>query len=65
MVEKNCDWIVANDVSNNKIGFDSEHNEVKIFKKNSNEFENISFGTKEMIANELVERISDELNANG
>ncbi len=65
LVEKNCDWIVANDVSNNKIGFDSEHNEVKIFKKNSNEFENISFGTKEMIANELVERISDELNANG
>ena len=65
LIEKNCDWIVANDVSNNKIGFDSEHNEVKIFKKNSNEFENISFGTKEMIANELVERISDELNANG
>ncbi len=65
LVEKNCDWIVANDVSNNKIGFDSEHNEVKIFKKNSNEFENISFSTKEMIANELVERISDELNANG
>ena len=31
--EKNCDWIIANDVSNKRIGFDSEYNEVKIFQK--------------------------------
>ena len=28
---KNCDWIIANNVSDNEIGFDSEYNEVKIF----------------------------------
>jgi phosphopantothenoylcysteine decarboxylase/phosphopantothenate--cysteine ligase len=32
--EKNCDWIIANDVSNKKIGFDSDFNEVSIFYKN-------------------------------
>ena len=31
--EKNCDWIVANDVSNDSIGFDSDFNEVSIFYK--------------------------------
>ncbi len=63
--EKNCDWIVANDVSNKKIGFDSAHNEVKILQKNREEIENISFNTKEMIAKRLVEKISNELKANG
>jgi len=65
LVEKNCDWIVANDVSNKKIGFDSEYNEVKIFQKNKKNIENISITTKEMIAKKLVEKISDELKANG
>tara|TARA_B100000029_G_scaffold114000_1_gene106476 strand:+ start:6516 stop:7727 length:1212 start_codon:yes stop_codon:yes gene_type:complete len=63
--EKNCDWIVANDVSNKEIGFDSEYNEVKVFRKNKSNIENISFNTKEMIAKELVEKISSELKANG
>ena len=63
--EKNCDWIVANDVSNKKIGFDSEFNEVKIFQKNKSSTQNISFNTKEMIAKTLVEKISNELKANG
>ena len=63
--QKNCDWIVANDVSNKKIGFDSNYNEVKIFKKNNINFEEIPFNTKEMIAKELVEKISSELKANG
>ena len=63
--EKNCDWIIANDVSNTKIGFDSEYNEIKIFKKNKKNIENISFNTKEMIAKRLVEKISNELKANG
>ena len=65
LVEKNCDWIVANDVSNKKIGFDSEYNEVKIFQRNKSNIENISITTKEMIAKKLVEKISDELKANG
>ena len=63
--EKNCDWIIANDVSNKKIGFDSEYNEVKILQKNKKDVENISFNTKEVIARRLVEKISNELKANG
>ena len=63
--EKNCDWIIANDVSNKKIGFDSEYNEVKIFQRNKTYIENISFNTKEMIAKTLVDKISNELKANG
>jgi len=63
--EKNCDWIVANDVGNKQIGFDSEYNEVKIFHRNKEDIENISITTKEMIAKRLVEKISDELKANG
>ena len=31
--EKNCDWIVANDVSDKSIGFDSDFNEVSILYK--------------------------------
>ena len=63
--EKNCDWLIANDVSNKNIGFDSEYNEVKIFQKNSLNIENISFNTKEMIAKTLVKKIANELKANG
>ena len=36
-IEKNCDWIISNDVSNPEIGFNSEFNEVSIFYKNKNE----------------------------
>ncbi len=63
--EKNCDWIVANDVSNQQIGFDSNFNEVKIFRKNKSNVDKILLNTKEIIAKELVEKISDELKANG
>ena len=31
LMEKNCDWIIANDVSNKSIGFESDFNEVTIF----------------------------------
>tara|TARA_Y100001958_G_scaffold156963_1_gene150884 strand:+ start:735 stop:1946 length:1212 start_codon:yes stop_codon:yes gene_type:complete len=62
--EKSCDWIVANDVSNEKIGFDSDLNEVKIFRKNVSKAENILLNTKEFIAQKLVEKISNELKAN-
>jgi len=48
-----------------KIGFDSEYNEVKIFQRNKIYIENISFNTKEMIAKTLVDKISNELKANG
>jgi len=35
LTEKSCDWIVANDVSNKSIGFNSDFNEVSIFYRNN------------------------------
>ncbi len=63
--EKNCDWIIANNVSNKKIGFDSDYNEIKIFDRNQKTPKHISYNTKEMIAKEIVKKISDELKSNG
>ena len=59
--EKNCDWIVANDVSNEKIGFDSNFNEVLIFYKN-NKTDKLKYKPKSEISDELVEKIIDHLN---
>ena len=59
--DKNCDWIIANDVSNSEIGFNSEFNKVSIFYKNKNE-EIIPKMKKSSIAKEIVNRIVSELN---
>ena len=59
--EKNCDWIVANDVSNKSIGFDSDFNEVSIFYKNK-KIDKLNYKTKSEISDELVEKIIDHLN---
>ena len=59
--EKNCDWIIANDVSNKKIGFDSNFNEVLIFYKN-NKTDKLKYKPKSEISDELVEKIIDHLN---
>ena len=58
--EKNCDWIVANDVSDSTIGFDSEDNEVSIFYKN-NTRETLKKMSKSLIAKELVNRVINKL----
>ena len=58
---KNCDWIVANDVSKKDIGFNADDNEVSIFYKNKSS-EKISKMSKSLIANELVKRITQEFN---
>jgi len=58
---KNCDWIIANNVSNNEIGFDSEYNEVKIFYKN-NKNEILHKMNKSLIAENIVERVIKNLN---
>ena len=58
---KNCDWIVANDVSKKDIGFNADDNEVSIFYKNKSN-EKISKTSKSLIANELVKRVSQEFN---
>ena len=59
--EKNCDWIVANDISNKSIGFDSDFNEVKIFYKN-NKRDKLKYKPKSEISDELVEKIINHLN---
>ena len=58
---KNCDWIVANDVSNKKIGFSSDFNEVTIYYKNKNK-EKLSYKKKSEISDEIVDRIINQLN---
>ena len=59
--EKNCDWIIANDISKNDIGFESDFNKVSIFYKNNFE-ENLPKMKKSSIANEIVNRIIFQLN---
>ncbi len=59
--EKNCDWIVANDVSNKKIGFDSDFNEVSIFYKNK-KTDKLKYKPKSEISDELVDKIINHLN---
>ncbi len=59
--EKNCDWIIANDVSRDDIGFESDFNQVSIFYKNNSE-ENLPRMKKSSLANEIVNRIISQLN---
>jgi len=60
---KGCDWIIANDVSKNDIGFDSDFNEVSIFYKDKNvEDEIISKTYKSVVADEIVKRVINQLN---
>ncbi len=59
--EKNCDWIVANDVSDNSIGFDSDENQVSIFYKDKKN-ENLKKMSKSLVALELVNRVIEKLN---
>ena len=59
--EKNCDWIIANDVSNEEIGFDSKYNQVKIFYKNNSD-ESIGKMSKSLIAEEIVDRVIKNFN---
>ncbi len=59
--EKNCDWIIANDVSNKEIGFDSDDNEVSIFYKDKSN-EKLNKMNKSLVASEIVNRIIAKLN---
>jgi len=59
--EKNCDWIVANDVSDNSIGFDSDENQISIFYKDKKN-ENLKKMRKSLIASEIVNRVIEKLN---
>jgi len=60
---KNCDWIIANDVSKKNIGFDSDFNEVTIYYKNSKEEgEKLLYKKKSEISEEIVDRIITKFN---
>ena len=59
--EKNCDWIVANDISDKSIGFDSDENQISIFYKN-NTSETLDKMKKSLIAKEIVNRVINKLN---
>ena len=61
LLEKNCDWIIANDISNTNIGFNSEYNEVSIFYKNMKK-EKILKVKKSVIADEIVKRVVEQIN---
>jgi phosphopantothenoylcysteine decarboxylase/phosphopantothenate--cysteine ligase len=56
LATKNCDMIVANDLSDPTIGMESDENAVTIFSRNR-EIEKISRASKEIIARALVKKI--------
>jgi len=63
LIEKNCDWVIANDVSNKSIGFDSDFNEVSIFYKNKEiKNEKLMMKKKSAISEEIIDRVIEQLN---
>ena len=59
--DKNCDIIIANDVSNLNIGFNSDFNEVTIFYKDKKK-EKLFLKDKSLISDEIVERVNNQIN---
>ncbi len=63
LTSKNCDWIIANDVSKKNTGFNSDYNEITIHYKNSKKNkEKIPLKKKSEISEEIVDRIVSEIN---
>jgi len=63
LIEKNCDWIIANDVSNDSIGFNSDFNEVSIFYKDEEmKNEKLVMKKKSEISEEIIDRVIEQLN---
>ncbi len=56
--KKNCDFLVANDISRHDIGFSSNENEVVIFDKNGKSI-NVEKAPKDVIAKKILEYISE------
>ena len=59
--EKNCDWVIANDVSDQTIGFESDFNKISIFYKDKPE-ENFEKMSKSLVAEGIVKRIIQQIN---
>ncbi len=63
LANKNCDWIIANDVSQKDRGFNSDYNEVTIhYKDSKNKKEKLFFKKKSEISEEIVDRIVAQIN---
>ena len=63
LINKNCDWIIANDVSKKNVGFNSDYNEVTIHYKNpKKQKEKLPFKKKSEISEEIVDRIVSQIN---
>ena len=56
MREKYCDIIIANDVSNKEIGFNSEFNEVIVIDRNG-ETQKIKKNSKKFVASIIAKKI--------
>ena len=61
LTSKNCDWIIANDISKRNSGFESDYNEVTIH-YNNNKKEKLSHKKKSEISEEIVDRIVNQIN---
>ena len=59
--EKNSDWVIANDVSDQTIGFGSDFNKISIFYKDKPE-ENFEKMSKALVAEEIVKRVIQQIN---
>ena len=63
LLNKNCDWIIANDVSKKDSGFDSDYNEVTVHYKNpKDKKEKFSLKRKSEISEQIVDRIISQIN---
>ncbi len=61
--DKNCDWIIANDILKKDSGFESEYNEVTIhYKDDEKKKEILSYKKKSEISEEIVDRIINQIN---
>ena len=63
LINKNCDWIIANDVSKKNSGFNSDYNEVIIhYRASKNNKEKLTHKKKSEISEEIVDRIVNQIN---
>jgi len=63
LMEKNCDWIISNDVSDKTIGFNSNFNEVTIFYKDKKNLDEKLYKKKKSeISDEIIDRVISQLN---
>lgn len=56
--EKGCDYLIANDISRQDIGFSSEYNEVTILKRNGNR-KTLERAPKSEIARLILKEINE------